>query len=132
MLLTDDEIKALRDGCEGVTPGPWVTRVTTIHGKEYGKRWIERADEELLLISGTGGARSYTREIVEAQKHDDSDTNAAHIARCDPTTIAELCNRLLSAEARVRVLEGALREIADASEDQWLYDFARAALQEPA
>jgi hypothetical protein len=95
-MLTDDEIRALLKGTKGVTPGPWVTRVTTIHGKEYGKRWIERADEELLLISGTGGARSYTREIVEAQKHDDSDTNAAHIARCDPATIAELCKEVLA------------------------------------
>lgn len=112
-MLTDGQIRELLEGCEGATPGPWTTCVTSIHGKEYGKRWVERADKELLLISGTGGARSYTREIVEAQKHDDSDINAAHIARCDPDTIKELCTRVLAAEARVKVLEDALKAAAD-------------------
>jgi hypothetical protein len=32
-------------------------------------------------------------------------------------TIAELCTRLLSAEARVKVLEGALREIASQKQE---------------
>jgi hypothetical protein len=36
--------------------------------------------------------------------------------------IAELCTRLLSAEARVKVLEEALRELADANFDEYCSD----------
>jgi hypothetical protein len=94
-MLTDDEIKALLEGCEGVTPGPWTVEM---HGPSP------------VLYSG----RSNERHGLNLMRLSDGDwnfnNNAAHIARCDPSTIAELCTRLLSAEARVRVLEEALRE----------------------
>jgi hypothetical protein len=59
-MLTDDEIKALLDGCEGVTIGPKSGPINSVY-------W-----------NGT---------------------------------IAELCTRLLSAEAKVKVLEEAPREM---------------------
>jgi hypothetical protein len=122
-MLTDDEIKALLEGCEGVTPGPWQMRQT----ETLGFYVTECADSANLVAA----------DIVTFY-------NAAHIARCDPGTIAELCTRLLSAEARVRVLEDALRPFANADwiyqdEDDWAMaqslgedevEIARTALQE--
>jgi hypothetical protein len=145
-MLTDDEIRALLAGCEGVTPGPWQLLGWGPMGL-YGKGDLR--DAEYIA--------RFRADLIE-------DGNAAHIARCDPTTIAELCTRLLSAEAeaetlrrnndvlradlldvmrdrdeaqaRVKVLEDALRRIANTTEgDADLDEYgsaevARAALQE--
>jgi hypothetical protein len=89
-MLTDDEIKALLEGCEGVTPGPWQLLGWGPMGL-YGKGDLR--DAEYIA--------RFRADLIE-------DGNAAHIARCDPETIAELCARLLDAEARVKVLEEAL------------------------
>jgi hypothetical protein len=89
-MLTDDEIKALLEGCEGVTPGPWQLLGWGPMGL-YGKGDLR--DAECIA--------RFRADLIE-------DGNAAHIARCDPGTIAELATRLLTAEARVKVLESAL------------------------
>jgi hypothetical protein len=86
-MLTDDQIIALLDGCVGVTPGPW--------DYDYGdlQAWPDGEDKECVCIGTVPLGR-----------------NIMHIARCDPGTIAELCERLLSAEARVKVLESVLAQ----------------------
>jgi hypothetical protein len=80
-MLTDDEIKALRDGCKNGTPGPW----TSYPGDRFESAFVRGPDGHVVAW-------------------DQTPADAAHIARCDPTTIAELCTRLLSAQAKV--LEG--------------------------
>lgn len=99
MPMTNDEIRALRDGCECVTPGPW--RPDPWDGNE-----------------GNVCANDvYVAQCVFGKDID-------HIARCDPSTIAELATRLLAAEARVKEMDrflddwerrGYQRAIADAS-----------------
>jgi hypothetical protein len=89
-MLTDDEIKALLEGCEGVTPGPWVP---------WGSL-VTRPDNDNTL------AMCYPNIVADDDPGEDL---ATHIARCDPQTIAELCTRLLSAEAKVKELEKAER-----------------------
>jgi hypothetical protein len=91
-MLTDEQIKAMLEGCKGVTPGPWQLLGWGPMGL-YGKGDLR--DAEYIA--------RFRADLIE-------DGNAAHIARCDPTTIAELCTRLLSAEARVKVLEAELAE----------------------
>jgi hypothetical protein len=86
--LTDDEIRAILEGTKGVTLGPWAGEFDDGDFCSY------------IQAAGLFVARSRLT------------ADAAHIARCDPTTIAELCNRLLSAEARVRVLEDALLRLS--------------------
>ena len=71
-MMTDDEIKALLEGCEGWRPGPWA-----------------RKDINYYAIEGEGWKCGVPSPYLEV----------AHIARCDPGTIAELCTRLLAAEA---------------------------------
>jgi hypothetical protein len=105
MPLTDDEIKALLQGCEGVTPGPWQLLGWGPMGL-YGKGDLR--DAEYIA--------RFRADLIE-------DGNAAHIARCDPTTIAELCIRLLSAEA-------ALTRIKNLVPNHPAGEIAAAALQE--
>jgi hypothetical protein len=87
-MLTDDEIRALLEGCEGVTPGPW--------------------QRQYMPTKFTNYVRSNAAFVADSIGEN---LDAAHIARCDPGTIAELCTRLLSAEARVKGLERAARNI---------------------
>ena len=79
MKLTDEQIAAIRDGCEGVTPGPW--------SQNSGIRtWIMAGKLNVATIP-------------QANDGDWSPTNAAHIARCDPDTIRSITSELLKARA---------------------------------
>jgi hypothetical protein len=71
-MLTDDEIRAILKGCEGVTPGPWAGEFDDGDFCSY------------IQAAGLFVARSRLA------------ADAAHIARCDPTTIAELCKEVLA------------------------------------
>jgi hypothetical protein len=89
MPLTDDEIKALLEGCEGVTPGPW--RPDPWDGNE-----------------GNVCANDvYVAQCVFGK-------DIAHIARCDPGTIAELAARLLEAEAEAAEYKASLNAMHQA------------------
>jgi hypothetical protein len=92
---------------EGVTPGPWKATCSIIHGKQYGGFWVEGPDEDdgegnmcpaMIPISGSGGARSYTREVVAEQIHDHNDANARFIAWAREAVPA-LAARLAEVEA---------------------------------
>jgi hypothetical protein len=85
-MLTDDEIRALLEGTKGVTPGPWVAPQNRHYGFYVGRAGNPDADPIACDCN--------------------TDEDAAHIARCDPTTIAELCTRLLSAEAQLADCRG--------------------------
>jgi hypothetical protein len=87
-MLTDDEIRALLEGCEGVTPGPWQLEQNLTYGF-----YINSEESDV-------GPIACDIPIVQ---------DAAHIARCDPQTIAELCTRLLNAEARVSDLRSLIK-----------------------
>ena len=86
-MLTDDEIKALLEGCPGVTQGPW--------------------QRQYMPTKFTNYVRSNAAFVADSIGEN---LDAAHIARCDPGTIAELCTRLLAAEERVKELEQSLDE----------------------
>jgi hypothetical protein len=107
-MLTDDEIKTLLEGTKGVTPGPW--RLIGWHPNGlYGPGDLHSAK----AICHFTDQRPDKEKVV-------ANRDPEHIARCDPGTIAELCTRLLSAEAEVKVLEDALRWYA--SDDAWSVD----------
>lgn len=88
MPLTDEQIRALRDGCKNVSRPPWVISRPII--EDYS--WME-----IPFEIGTAD-RGLAWRVAKA-------TDAAHIARCDPQTISELCTRVLAAEARVKSAE---------------------------
>lgn len=101
--MTAEQLEGL---LEKVTQGEWATQQTVIHGKSYGGLWVECKDpDQLICLSGSGGAKSYTRCIVGTQDHDDSDANAALIALAP-----SLARRVICAEKLVEALDN-LREL---------------------
>lgn len=69
------------------SPTPWRVNYTEIHGKRYGppalrSAFVDRDVEEYRAIrTGSGGARSYSRDLFRFDGLDDDDANAAFIVR---------------------------------------------------
>ena len=83
MTITDDELKAILDGCEGVTPGPWSAHEKGIHPNPY--------------VCGPPTPYEYGEaEFVIAYLVGSSSTSAhtAHIARLDPDTVRAIVSEL--------------------------------------
>lgn len=96
-------IAAIEKAMEGVTPGTWGAHQTVIHGRAYGGHWVEVADEDQLIqISGSGGARSYTQRVFDTQGHDDNEANARYVAACNPVAMREVLALARQAEALQR------------------------------
>ena len=92
--LTDDEIKALLAGCEGVTPGPWKTHLVN-------STQICTASGASVAITCEAGRDDYVARM---------DYDAAHIARCDPKTISKLCDEVLTLRESAKKLRMWLAE----------------------
>lgn len=116
---TTDIEQRLREAMDGVTPGPWVAKQTVIHGNEYGGWWLEGIDldpedatrpERLVLISGSGGARSYTTRIIDRQIHDDNEANMKWFALCSPDNIGALLAERAADRATIASLRSKLEE----------------------
>ncbi len=91
--MTVDLEKELRDGLEGVTPGPWRAN----EGIEY-----PRGQQYYYITDGCSNLA------------DDVDmADAAHIARCSPENIAALLDRIEAIRAENERLRKALERIAD-------------------
>lgn len=102
---------------EGVTPGPWQVHQTVIHGVTHGGHWVEVADEDQLIqISGSGGARSYTQRVFDTQGHDDNEANARYIAACNPVAMREVLDELNALRETALQVEAVQREMAEKDE----------------
>jgi hypothetical protein len=108
MPITDEKIKALLDGTEGVTLGPWAGEFDDGDFCSY----IQAAG---LFVARSGLA-----------------ADAAHIARCDPTTIAAICNELLASRAKLKALEETLVGIDAVAIDHGHYESAARTMKEHA
>jgi hypothetical protein len=84
--MTDEQIKALLAGCEFATRGPWLEMAGKLYGDEDGGAYT------------TIALTPHPKSLASSPRGEQWRKDATHIARCDPTTIAELCTRLLSAE----------------------------------
>lgn len=95
-LATDAEIAELREGLEGVTPGPWQTGrlgdIDLSHVVDFGAP--PRAPFMIMRPASAYG-------VCHA---DDSSSpkNAAHVARCSPDFISALLARLDAQESALR------------------------------
>jgi len=78
MKLTDEQVAAIRDGCEGVTPGPW--------------RGVANRDGTLNVLGATDD-EGWCSKVALVNSSDKA--NAVHIARCDPDTIRALSTEVL-------------------------------------
>jgi hypothetical protein len=104
--LTDEAIAAIRDGCEGVTPGKWqALRSDPAEGVNC--HWIKAQPSPALR--GFSKEIAYVGGTYYADGPDVRD--AAHIARCDPDTIHALATEVLESRAEIERL---VAEVADA------------------
>ncbi len=79
--LTDERLREIGAGCEGVTPGPWRAEI----GEEAARGILapQKPDGSSMVIADV-----YSWPEVVAD-------NAAHIARLDPDTVKALVSELL-------------------------------------
>ncbi len=84
--LSDEALKALIDGCEGVTPGPWEGSGTLVGIYIEGRR-------EWTLVAKTEKGREFPLEYRR---------NTSHIARCDPATIRALASEVLESREAMK------------------------------
>ena len=77
MNLTREQITAMLDGLDGVTPGPWA-----VEGLNQWHNFSVAWKPELKVC------QTYGDSIA-------AEADAAHIARCDPDTIRALCELAL-------------------------------------
>lgn len=106
---SDERLREILDGCEGVTPGPWITD----------DPWIVSTKEGVRYLASTSGLDTTTLQ---------SDIDAAHIARLDPQTVASIVRELLSLrhsseeEARYVLMDRSLVEAACSELREWKVD----------
>jgi hypothetical protein len=127
MKLTDEQIAAIRDGTEGVTPGPWEADTTKSDGCYGGGEDCHEGYQTSVLLDAKGEriADALNSDCGQVSEEYDEDgcyawdevakRNFAHIARCDPDTIRALATEVLESraeiaakDARIAELEGAL------------------------
>lgn len=77
--VSDDKLREIIAGCDGVTPGPWATD----------DPWIvySAADGDILYLADTEDLDTSDEQMV---------IDAAHIARLDPQTVTAICEELLA------------------------------------
>lgn len=90
MTLTDEQLAAMRDGCEGATPGPWKMRQVKGYRDDY--VFTEHCD---YLPTPDDMHRNHVASLDCGKESE----NAAHIANCDPDTIRVLASELLERRA---------------------------------
>lgn len=96
MTLSEERLREILVGLEGVTPGPWDHWDMDEFGfhvfaDKYGTREVGQ-DCRLSLA-----AVRYGRDGDAPQRFWTANANAAHIARCDPDTMREILTLALSA-----------------------------------
>lgn len=112
MKLTDEQIAAIRDGTEGVTPGPWqALRSDPAEGVNC--HWIKAQPSPALR--GFSKEIAYVGGTYYADGPDVRD--AAHIARCDPDTIRAFATEVLEIRAEIAAKDARIAELERALDD---------------
>lgn len=89
--MTREQIEALLAGLDGVTPGPWTAERS--HPADSADCWWIKAPWSHPCIERFYKTLAYVDHDSDADSTSTQD--AAHIARCDPDTIRELCRLAL-------------------------------------
>lgn len=115
--MSDELCERLRELMSKATPGPWALDFTEVHGRLYGVRGITVSAEDsegnpwLRLITGSGGAQSWTDKVCEPAGADDDEATLRLIVEA-VNALPELLDTITRLKARVEELEGALRPFA--------------------
>jgi hypothetical protein len=108
MRLTDEQIAAIRDGTEGVTPGPWrAMRAIDEQWTGTGERRTVPLDAGFinhLCFFATDAPSGAIDEELQIKGW----ASTQHIARCDPDTIRTLATEVLESRAEIAKMRKAL------------------------
>ncbi|MDE2105109.1 MAG: hypothetical protein KGL39_48165 [Patescibacteria group bacterium] len=92
--MSDERLREILDGCEGVTPGPWKMQEIDTEGDEVGEAFIVGARQQGLI----GVALPFPREIAYCDFSRVA-ANGRHFARLDPHTVRSMVSELLDRRA---------------------------------
>lgn len=117
--LTAEELQAIIDGCEGVTPGPW--RIGRLGDQEMSHvvDFGEPPKAPFMILRNGSPAKphmGYTGLPDAGVVHSDdgsSPANAAHIARLDPDTIKAMALELQSLRSQSLSTQQPMGEVTD-------------------
>jgi len=106
MKLTDEQIAAIRDGCEGATSGPWHPG----HLGEPGRCQCTSILSETGIMGAVASVHVDNGLKIsdggnDAPPKDQAAANMRHIARCDPNTIRTLATEVLETRALLASLD---------------------------
>ena len=113
MRLTDEQIAAIRDGTEGVTPGPWRTHLvddTTI------------INPDRTVVATTCDSAETEREDGYNIEYERMECDAAHIARCDPGAIRAAMDELIESRAAIAAKDARIAELGALLDEDNLTD----------
>lgn len=91
--LSDEQLREIREGCEGVTPGPWEADGAKNDGFE---------SYEVQAPSGKSVVDTFNSGSIEIHEEDgrawdeQGRKDTSHLARLDPQTISALIDELLA------------------------------------
>jgi hypothetical protein len=116
--MTPEQLQEIEERCEKATLGPWKTvPAAVINGKPFGPLHIA-IDGDGILITGSGGARSWTTDVFKKQIHDDNDRNADFVAH-SRTDIPALCTALREAWKRIEEYKLDLKDAEQNARDAY-------------
>lgn len=120
--MTDELVKQARDALAGVTPGPWVRSELVVGDREdFIVADLEACAQDMPEVYANARFIAAARELVPAMR-DRIEADAKRIEELEERWEAEndafrdALLRAEAAEARVKVLEDALRRIVSTSE----------------
>jgi hypothetical protein len=88
--LTDEQLQALINGCDGVTPGPY---------------FVPETNPGAVCKNGRFSAVALASDRVAER----NDRDAPHFARCDPDAILALATEARESRSRIAELEAELK-----------------------
>lgn len=94
-VVSEERLREILDGCEGVTPGPWGWAVIDASMASLGVMPDPgHGDPHVLSVSPCKSCRGDEWEWGKCLTPNEAD--ASHIARLDPATVASMARELLS------------------------------------
>lgn len=124
--LTDDQVLALRDGCEGVTPGPWFPHdfadPAVSSDPTCRDIYVSCTTPDHISVASMHGGIEGHRNLKQGR------SDASHIAGCDPDTIRALADEVIALrKARALISRAQAAKIAEL--EAALEPFRQAAIQ---
>lgn len=109
--VSDEKLREILAGCEGVTPGPWYTTRSPWFRSDDGVLCGSPDGNIAYMIADCDDGFNPRDEYTGPFELGNKDADAAHIARLDPQTVASIITELLA--RRTAIEPAAAQEIVN-------------------